>query len=51
MTKDYPRRGEGRVVDLVDIDIPRPGNRLSSGYGRIIEKIRYSIESVLEDAG
>lgn len=43
--------GPGRVVDLADVDIPRPRNRLLPDYGRVIERIRCSIESVLEEPG
>lgn len=43
--------GPGRVVELVDIDIPRPRNRRSAAFGQVIEKIRCSIESVLEEPG
>jgi NitT/TauT family transport system ATP-binding protein len=41
--------GPGRVVDIMDLDLARPRNRLSSDYGRVIEKIRCRIESVLEE--
>jgi len=40
--------GPGRVLDVIDPDMPHPRNRISANYGKLIEHIRRKIEYVLE---
>jgi len=43
--------GPGRVVDIYDINIEHPRNRLSSEFGQFLEAIRCRIESVIDETG
>lgn len=41
--------GPGRVVDIYDINIDHPRNRLSSEFGSLLEAVRCRLESVIEE--
>lgn len=43
--------GPGRVVDIQDIEISHPRNRLSAEFGQKLEAVRCRLESVIEEAG
>jgi ABC-type nitrate/sulfonate/bicarbonate transport system ATPase subunit len=41
--------GPGRVVDIIEPEMPHPRNRLSNEYGDLMERVRRRIESILTE--